>query len=104
MGYWRVEEAKGNEPAESCLVVIDPTADPQGLAECCRAMRTPELKQVHIVCDNRLTPIQVQASLKIIRDVMPNLEYVIRHTEPRIIALMGYLWRQMVTYCEKRRT
>ena len=102
---WRIEEAGHGEPSEYCLIVIDPSAavDIDGVAECCREMQYPETKKVWIVFDARCSPLQVQATLKVVRDVIPNKEYIIRHADDFIIYLMGQLWRRMQKYCEKRR-
>ena len=104
MGNWRVEAAVGSGRAEGCLIVIDPNVNPDDLAECCAAMCDPELIRVHIVFDKRATPLHVQACLKIIKDVMPNLQYIVKHAEPRIIKRMGFLWRRMQVFCERRKT
>ena len=44
----------------------------------------------------------VQACLKVIKDVMPEREYVIRHVDGFYIMLIGQLWRRMQSYSAKR--
>lgn len=99
---WHIEEVGTGTPSESCLIVIDPSADIDGVVACCREMLMPELQRVHVVFDDRCRPHQVQAFLKVIRDVIPEREYIIKHTPPLVIALIGYLWRRMQAYCEEK--
>ena len=97
---WRIEEAGTGSPSESCFIVVDPTAEVDGILECCKSLCAPEIKIVWIVFDTQCAPLLVQACLKIVRDVMPGREVVVRHVDAFYIMLMGQLWRRMQAYCE----
>lgn len=49
---WRIEEAAGDEPSESGLIVVHPYANIQVIKDCSAEMLTPELKRLHIVFDS----------------------------------------------------
>ena len=102
MDNYRIEETGFGKPSEMCFIVIHPSGDIDDVAECCRDMFGTHLKRVWIVVDNRCAPLQVKDTLKVIRDVMPNLEYIVRFSHPFLIRLMFQLWQKMKRYCEKR--
>ena len=99
---WRIEEAGFGKPSESCFIVVDPTAEVDGILECCPIAPLVLLSRRFGLC---LIPnashYLVQACLKVVRDVMPGREIVIRHVDELIIMLIGQLWRQMQAYTEK---
>lgn len=99
--HWKIEEAGTGKSSDTCLLVVHPLANTDEIAEMCRQMNDPHLKQVWIVIDKRCSPLHVKDTLKITKDVMPNLEYVVRFAHPFIIRLIGELWEQMKQCCEK---
>ena len=99
---YRIEESVGDTPSESGLIIIHPYADLEGITECATEMHTPTLKRVHIIIDNRIPPRLIEMYLRGIMDAMPGLEYITKFTDPRAIALIGYLWHEMCDYCAKR--
>ena len=101
--HWRIEEAGSGEPSDSTFIIVDPTADVSGILVCVKQLCTSEIRKVWIVFDTRCRPLQVQACLKVVRDVMPGRELIIRHADAFIIYLIGQLWRRMQTYPAKRR-
>lgn len=101
--HWRIEEAGSGEPSDSTFIFVDPTADVSGILACVKQLCTPEIRKVWIVFDTKCRPLQVQACLKVVRDVMPGRELVIKHADEFIIMLMGQLWRQMKRYSADRR-
>lgn len=101
--HWRIEEAGSGELSDSCFIIVVPTADVEGILECVKELCTPELRKVWIVFDAKCRPLQVQACLKVVRDVMPDRELVIRHADGFIIMLIEQLWRQMKQYSADRR-
>ena len=98
---WHIEEAGFGEPSDACFLIIDPTAEIDGILECIQALRTPDIQRVHIVFDTKCQPLLVQACLKGVKDIMPGREVVIKHVDGLIIALMGQLWRRMKAYSER---
>lgn len=99
---WQIEEAGIGGSSESCFIMIDPSADIDSLLECCAAMVEPDIKRVYITFDTRCSPMQIQAFLKAVKDVMPEREYIVKRAEPRILALVNYLWKRMQAYCGER--
>lgn len=101
--HWKLEEVGNkNSLTESCLLLIHPNADIVSFIDCCQEMfDADEITNVHIVFDNRCSPLKVQAFLKIVRDVVPDCDKTIKHVSPRICALIEYLWRQMREACER---
>ena len=102
MSNYHIEEAGYGKPSDSIFIVVDPTADVAGILECCKRLCAPEIKKVWIVFDAKCQPMLVQTCLKVIKDVIPGREYVIRHVDGFYIMLMGQLWRRMQAYSEKR--
>ena len=104
MSNWRIEEASIGKPSESSFIIVCPSSRVRDLAKCCDALNSRHLKRIHIVFDKRIPPLEVRLYLKIIKTVIPGITYIIKHTDARTIALMGYLWRQMQAFCERRKT
>ena len=100
---WRIEEAEGDKPSESALIIVYPYVDLQGISELAKAMYTPHLKRVHIVFDLRVRAVDVWRYMDTIHKALPNLEYVVKHTDADTIALIEYLWHRLCDYCAKRR-
>lgn len=51
--HWRVEEAGSGESSDSCFIVVDPTADVEGILACVKQLRTPEIRKIWIVFDTK---------------------------------------------------
>ena len=101
--HWRIEEAgTGRSNSESCFIVVDPTAEIDGILECVKQLRTPEVQKVWVLFDTGCEPLLVQGCLKVVRDVMPGCEIVIKHADTFVIYLIGQLWRRMQAYCERK--
>lgn len=100
---WRVEEINTGGSTEMGMVVVDRDADLRGISECCSTMCDPNLKRVHIIFDNRITPMLVALYLKVIKKSMPKgVEYIVKHADGLVIALIEYLWRRLQAYCWER--
>ena len=100
---WRIEEASGDQPSDSALIIVHPDVDVNGIADCCASMLTPHLKRVHIIFDLRVRAVDVWGYKVVIEKAMPNLEYTIRHTDADTISLIEYLWHRLCDYCAKRK-
>ena len=85
---WRIEEAAGDQPSDSALIIVYPDVDIQSISECCASMYTPHLKRVHIVFDLRVRAVDVWRYRTAIEKAMPNLKYIVRHTDADTISLV----------------
>ena len=105
-GYWKVEVADtGSDSAsENCLLMIhaDAAANPQEIEACCGELATaPETKTVWVVFDDRCSPLQVQAILKLLRAALSEKTLILKHVTPLVISCIESLWREMQAYCER---
>lgn len=92
---WQIEEAGTGETSGSCLMVIDRFADIEGIADCSSTLCGPDIKNMHIVFDDKISPLRVQKYLHAIRKaVKSDINYTIKHADILTIRLMGYLWEQ----------
>lgn len=92
---WQIEEIGTGKTSESCLMIIDRYADVEGIADCSAVLCSPDIKHMHIVFDNKLSPLRIQQYLHIIRKAAKSdTRYTIKHVDLLVIRLMGYLWKQ----------
>lgn len=100
---WQIEEVGTGKTSETCLMVIDRFADIAGVANCSRALCSPDIRHMHIVFDDKISPMRVQAYLQTIRHIAKSeMRYTIKHADILIIRLMGYLWERAKAQSRKK--